>query len=160
MVSVLLWILAALMVAIGIAGTVLPILPGPPLIFAGLVVAAWIDKFQRVGLWTLLALALITALCVVVDILASSLGARRAGASYLAMIGATVGAIVGLFMGLVGVLVGPFLGAMLGEYLYQRDLLQAGRAGLGTWLGLAFGAAAKAALIAVMLGVFALAFFI
>jgi hypothetical protein len=92
-----------------------------------------------------------------VDLAATALGAKRAGASPLALVGAGVGTVAGLFFGFVGVLVGPFVGAALGEYLARRDLRQAGRAGLGTWLGIVLGSAAKVGLLLAMIGVFAVA---
>ena len=93
-----------------------------------------------------------------VDLLASALGAQRFGASPRALVGAALGALVGLFFGLPGLLLGPFLGAVAGEYSARRDLAQAGRAGVGTFLGLVFGAAAKAALALAMIGIFAAAY--
>jgi len=93
-----------------------------------------------------------------VDLLATSLGAQRAGASRQAILGAALGTVVGLFFGLPGILAGPFLGAVAGEYLARRDVAQAGRAGLGTWLGLVLGAAAKLALAFTMLALFLTAY--
>ncbi len=152
------WVLAAMLVLVGIAGTVLPVLPGAPLVFLGLVLAAWIDGFQRVGWLTLALLAALTLASVGVDFVAMSLGAKRVGASRQAVIGAAIGTVAGLFFGLPGILAGPFVGAAAGEYLARRDAIQAGRVGLGTWLGLALGAAAKLALAFAMLGLFVTAY--
>ena len=92
-----------------------------------------------------------------IDYLAATLGVKRVGASGLAVAGAAIGTVLGLAAGLVGVLVGPFAGAALGEYAARRDLRQAGRAGLGTWLGIVLGSAAKVALMLAMVGVFGVA---
>ncbi len=156
----LLWVLGVLLVVAGIAGTVLPALPGAPLVFLGLLLAAWADGFQKVGWFPLVLLGLLTLASFVVDLLATSLGAKRVGASWMAMVGAVIGMVVGLFFSLPGLLLGPFVGAVLGEYLARRNWEQARRAGIGTWLGLVFGTAAKLALAFTMLGVFVTAYFL
>lgn len=135
----------------------MPALPGAPLVFLGLLLAAWIDGFARVGPWTLAVLGILTALTIAVDVLSTALGAKRAGASKGALVGAAIGTVVGLFLGLVGVVVGPFVGALVGEFAVRRDWRQAGKAGVATWIGLAVGTAAKIAIVFAMLGVFALA---
>ena len=155
-----LWLLALLLVLAGIAGAVLPAIPGAPLVFGGLLLGAWIDGFAKVGWVPLVLIALLGGATVAVDLAATALGARRAGASPLALVGAALGTVVGLFLGFVGVLVGPFVGAALGEYVARRDLRQAGRAGLGTWLGIVLGGAAKIALMLAMVGVFAVAWLV
>jgi len=153
-----LWALAVVLVLVGIAGTVLPALPGAPLVFVGLVCAAWADGFQKVGWPTLSILAILMLLTFVVDFLASRWGAKRVGASWLALAGAFVGTIVGLFFNVPGLIFGPFLGAVAGEWLAVRNLRQAGKVGLGTWLGMILGIAAKLALVFAMVGIFALAY--
>ncbi len=152
-----LWILAIVLVLAGIAGAVLPVIPGAPLVFGGLLLGAWIDRFAKVGWFPLVVIGLLGTATIAVDLAATALGAKRVGASPLALVGAGVGTVVGLFLGFVGVLVGPFAGAALGEYVARRDLRQAGRAGLGTWLGIVLGSAAKVALMLAMVGVFAVA---
>ncbi|MEO8102865.1 MAG: DUF456 domain-containing protein [Betaproteobacteria bacterium] len=153
------WALAAALVLAGLAGTLLPVLPGVPLVFFGLLVAAWIGNFQRIGWPTLAFLALLTALAVGVDLLASVLGANRVGASRLALLGATAGAVAGLFFGLVGVFVFPFIGAVIGELVARKEMGQAAKVGVATWLGLLFGVLAKLALALTMVGVFVVAYF-
>lgn len=154
----LLKILAAVLVLIGLAGTLLPILPGVPLIFMGLLVAAWADNFQHVGAVTLTILGVLTAVAIAADFLASALGAKKLGASPKAVVGATLGAIVGMFFGLPGLVLGPFVGAVVGELSAKRELLQAGKSGLGTWLGLLLASVAKLTLSFLMLGVFITAY--
>lgn len=156
----LLWALAALFVAVGLAGTVLPAIPGAPLVFAGLVLGAAADGFQRVGWGTLGLLFLLTCLTFVVDLVSTALGAKRAGASRLALLGAFVGSLIGLAFGLPGLLVGPFLGAIAGEWWARRDLRQAGKIGLATWLGMVVAAVAKLLLVALMVGLFGLAWWL
>ena len=151
-----LFISGLLLALVGLAGSVLPALPGTPLVLAGLVLAAWADGFQQVGWPTLLLLTLLMVTAYGIDLLATMLGAKRAGASRWGLAGAMLGTVVGIFFGLPGLLAGPFLGAVAGEYLARGDLRHAGNVGLGTWLGLVVGTAAKLALVFTMLGVFAL----
>ena len=152
--DVLLWVIAIAMIVIGLAGTVLPVLPGVVLIFGGIALAAWIDGFALISLWVVLVLGVLAAVAFAVDYLAAVLGALRAGASRLAVLGAAIGAVVGLFAGLVGVVVLPFVGAVIGEFIAQRDAGRAGRVGLATWIGLAVGTAVKVAIAFTMVGVF------
>jgi uncharacterized protein YqgC (DUF456 family) len=158
--SAVLYLLGAVLVAVGVAGTVLPALPGPILVFAGLLLAAWADGFAHVQTPALAVLGLLTAACYAVDLAATALGAKRVGASPRAMLGAALGSLAGLFFGLPGFLLGPFVGAVVGEYTVQRNLERAGRAGVGAWLGIALGAAAKLGLVFAMLGVFAAAWWL
>lgn len=157
--SILLWALAVVLVLVGVAGTILPALPGTPLVLIGLVLAAWADGFQKVGWFPLAIIGVLTLLSLLVDFAATSLGAKRAGASWLAVAGAALGTIVGLFFGLPGLILGPFVGAVLGEYLARRDRDQAVKAGIGTWIGIVLGTAGKLALIFMMIGVFVFFYF-
>ena len=156
----LLWIVAVVLVLAGVAGTVLPVLPGVPLVFAGLLAAAWAGGFATVGWPVLVVLGLLTLASFVIDIGASSIGAQRAGATRAAMVGAAVGALVGIFFGLPGLLLGPFLGAALGQFIARRDVAEAGRVGAGAWIGFLVGSAAKLALAVLMVVIFAVAWFV
>jgi len=158
--STLLWILAVVLVLAGFAGLVLPMLPGPPLVFLGLVAAAWAEDFQYVGFWTLAVLGVLTLVAYFVDFAATAFGAKRFGATPRAAVGAALGMLVGLLFGLPGIILGPFAGAVLGELSSKRPIGEAGRAGLGATLGIALGAAIKIALAFVMVGVFLLARFL
>ncbi|OGW34676.1 MAG: hypothetical protein A2010_14605 [Nitrospirae bacterium GWD2_57_9] len=152
--TTLLWILSVLLVLIGLAGIVLPALPGTILVFLGLFLAAWIDHFERVGWITLTALGLLTVLSFVIDYLASVYGVKRAGAGRQAVIGSVAGLAFGMFLGIPGIILGPFIGAVIGELMANQDLIRAGRAGLGTWLGLVLGIAVKLAISLAMIGTF------
>lgn len=154
------YVLAAVLVVVGFVGTVLPALPGVPLVFAGLFVAAWADGFQHVGLWTLIGLGVLTVIAVAVDFLAGLAGAKRVGASRLALIGAALGTIVGIFFGIPGLLLGPFLGALIGELVAGGTLHRATNVGVGAWIGFLIGTVLKLGVCFAMLGVFALAFIV
>lgn len=158
--DLLLWILAVLLVAIGLVGSLVPVLPGAVLVFAGLFLASWADDFARVGPVTLVFLALLTLAVYALDFLAGAYGVERSGASRMAIFGAVVGTVVGVFFGLPGIIFGPFLGAVAGELTVQRRLADASRAGAGAWLGIVLGTAVRIALIFIMLGVFLAAYFL
>jgi uncharacterized protein YqgC (DUF456 family) len=153
----LLWLLALLLIVIGVVGTVMPGLPGPILVFAGVFLAAWADDFTHIGGLTLLLLFIMTAAAYAVDFLAAAAGVRVAGASARAAVGAALGGIAGVFFGLPGLIVGPFLGAVLGELTVRRHLLRAGRAGVAAWIGFVIGTAVKLALVFGVIGVAILA---
>lgn len=152
--------LAAVLVLVGLAGVVLPALPGLPLVFAGMLLAAWAGDFQRIGAVPLVVLGLLTLLSLVADFIATAAGAKRVGAGPLAIWGAALGTLAGLFFGPVGLLAGPFLGAMLGELWHTRTLRRATHVGLATWLGLLLGTVLKLALAFAMVGLFVLAWFV
>jgi uncharacterized protein YqgC (DUF456 family) len=158
--TILLWVLAATLVAVGLAGILLPALPGTILIFAGLLLAAWADGFTRVGAGTLAVLGVIAAASYGVDFVAAALGAKHLGASPRAMAGAAIGTLLGLFLGLPGLIVGPFAGAVIGELTVDRDLARAGRAGVAAWIGFAIGTAVKVALAFSMVAIFLAAMFL
>jgi len=158
--STILWIAASLLLIAGFAGIVLPALPGVLLVFAGLVFAAWAEGFAYVGWGTISILAALTIASYVIDALAGLLGAKRFGAGKYGLIGATIGTLVGLALGLPGIILGPFIGAVLGELYAQKDLRSAGIAGLGVWIGIAVGTAARIAISFVMVGVFLFARFV
>ena len=157
--STLLWIAAVVLVALGLAGLILPVIPGAPLLFLGLVAAAWAEDFAYVGFGMLAVLAIMTVLAWGVDFAATAFGAKRFGASTRAAWGAAAGTLVGLFFGVPGILLGPFLGAVIGELVGRRPMAEATRAGFGAMLGLAIGAAVKVALAFAMLGLFVVARF-
>lgn len=154
------WVLALLLVGIGIAGSVLPALPGVPLVFAGLLLAAWAGGFEQVGPFPLVLLGLLTLLSFGIDLAATALGAKRVGATKLAVLGAALGTFAGIFLGLPGLILGPFVGAVAGELMSHGQVQQATRAGIATWVGLLFGTLAKLALVFTMLGLFAIAYLV
>ena len=154
------FVLAGLLVLAGLAGSILPALPGVPLVFGGLLLAAWADDFQRVSWVVLVILGLLTVLSFAIDFAATALGAKRVGASKLAIVGAMIGTFAGFVLGLPGLIFGPFAGAVIGEMLTHGEMRKATRAGFATWVGLVFGTLTKLALVFAMLGIFAFAWFI
>jgi hypothetical protein len=154
------WVLAIALIVVGVVGTFLPVLPGALLVFGGMLLAAWIDDFQRVGWVTLVILGALTLFVFIVDFVAGVMGAKRVGASKLAIVGAAIGTVVGMFFGLVGILIAPFIGAVVGEIIARGQLAPAARVGFGTWIGLLVGTLAKFALVLAMVGVFVASYLI
>lgn len=152
--SLILWIIGAILTVTGLAGMLLPFVPGAPFLFLGLLFGAWADDFRYIGIGTLLILAGMAALTYLVDFATTILGVKKYGGSRRAMLGAALGGIVGIFLGIPGILFGPFVGAVLGELSLQRTVNQASRAGFGTVVGLAVGVAGKLAIGIAMLGLF------
>jgi hypothetical protein len=136
---------------------VLPALPGAALVFAGILLAAWIDDFARIGGFTVMVCGLLMLLAWGADYVSAMLGAKRAGASRLAIAGAAIGTVAGVFTGFVGLLFMPLVGAAVGEWLADRNAARAAHVGVSTWVGLLVGTVAKVALTFVMVGLFVLA---
>src|SRR5574337_32712 len=157
MLDIALYVLAALLITGGLAGSVLPVLPGIPMVYGGIWLAAAVDGYRHLGLWWLLVIGAIGLVGVIVDFVASTLGAKRVGASSRALWGAAIGTIVGMFFGIPGLLLGPFIGAILGELASGNSVLRSAHVGVGTWLGLLFGTLLKLVLSFLMVGLFGVA---
>lgn len=159
------YLLAAIVIAVGLLGTVLPILPGLPLVFGGMLLAAWAGGFERIGVATIVVLGVLTLFSLVIDFWATAMGARRVGASRKAVLGAVLGTIAGLPFGPLGLFAGPFAGALAGELLHRRklgrrDVGDAARIGFGTWLGIVLGVVLKLGVAFAMIGLFVLAWIV
>jgi uncharacterized protein YqgC (DUF456 family) len=153
-------VVAAVLVLVGLAGVLLPALPGLPLVFAGLLLAAWAGGFEQIHVATVVVLGLLTLLSFAVDFWATAHGARRVGASRKALVGAVLGTFAGLFVfPPFGLFAGPFVGALLGELLHGRELRQAAKVGFGTWLGIVLAVVLKLGLAFAMIGLFAFDWF-
>lgn len=157
MAETLWWALSVALILIGLAGIVLPALPGTILVLAGIVVGAWIDDFTRVGWFAVAAVSVMAVLAWVLDYVAALLGAKRAGASKQAIIGAALGTVAGIFMGLIGVFFMPLVGAAIGEFMARKDHNRAMKVGIATWLGIMAGMLAKVVLAFMMVGVYVVA---
>lgn len=149
------WVVVIGMMAVGLAGTVLPLLPGVALILAGAVVAAL--TLGVVGWPTILGLLALAVLAMALDFVSGAAGAKYFGASRWGAIGGVLGAVVGLVFGLPGLLLGPLVGAVAGELLAGKGLLPAGKSGWGTFLGTTAGMVGKFLLGLAMIGWFAIA---
>jgi uncharacterized protein YqgC (DUF456 family) len=140
---ILLTALAAAVIVVGLVCAIVPLLPGIPLIFAGVWLIAGLDGYRHLGLGWLLGIAAVGAVGLVVDLLAGALGAKRMGASSQAVCGALIGTLIGLFFGIPGLLFGPFIGAVIGELSAGNSVLRSAHAGVSVWVGLIFGTIIK-----------------
>ena len=152
-----LYVLAAALIVGGLLGSILPVLPGIPMVFGGIWLAAAVDGYRHLGVWWLVVIGALGVAGIAVDFVASTLGAKRVGASRRALWGAAAGTVVGMFFGIPGLLIGPFAGALIGELASGNSVLRATHVGVGTWLGLLFGTLVKLVISFVMVGLFGLA---
>ncbi len=125
-----------------------------PLIFGGVLLAAWIGDFQRISVFTVVVLAVLAVVGIVIDYIAAAISAKRAGASKQGIVGAAIGTVAGIFTGLWGLLFMPLMGAAIGEFIAHKDAFRAGKVGAATWFGLLIGTAIKLAIAFTMVGVF------
>jgi hypothetical protein len=155
-VSIVLYLVGVALLAAGVAGLVLPVLPGAVLLVAGVVALAWAGDFAILG-WGTVAFAGAMGLAITaVDWAASLLGAKAFGASRWAVVGSAVGLVVGLFLGLPGIILGPAVGALAFEYARNPDFQRALQAGLGAFLGFVVGSVLKVTMAFALIGVVAL----
>lgn len=153
MMDVVLWIIAIGLMVVGFAGTIVPMIPGLPLIFAGAWLAAYIDHYDKIGVVTLVILAVLTIVGLVIDWVAQTLGAQKAGATKLGILGSLIGTVIGIFTGLWGLIFMPLIGAAIGEFIDHQDMLRSGKVGFATWLGMMIGIVIKLGLAFTMVGV-------
>jgi uncharacterized protein YqgC (DUF456 family) len=167
------WTGVIVLIVVGIAGTVLPALPGVVFVLGGIVWGAWLDAFTRVPVWVVVVCAVLAALALLTDYVAAMMGAKRVRASGWALAGAAIGTVAGIFTGFIGLLFMPLVGAMAGEWWSLRGQLRPGsvtvshaadgkralEVGFATWLGMMIGTAVKLAMVFVMVGAFVAAYF-
>ena len=151
---IILWIGAVIFILTGIAGLIIPAIPGPTFLLFGLICAAWAEGFVYIGWGTITTLVILTIFAFIIDFIAGAMGAKKSGASKQATYGALLGAIAGLFFGVIGVFIGPFIGAFLGELLVQRKSAQAAQVGINVLIGIVIGTAAKVAIGLTMIGLY------
>lgn len=148
------FVLVLIIMLIGVVGAALPALPGSPLVFlAALGHKLWFG--DRGGHWWVIAvLAVLMVVSLGLDFLATTLGAKKLGATWRGMVGAMVGAVIGIFFGPIGLLIGTVTGATVCEALGGREWREAGKAGLGAALGLLAGTLGKILCCLAMVGIF------
>lgn len=146
LIDVVLWISAFALIVVGFAGTIVPALPGLPMIAAASWLIAIVDDYQRIGGWTIAWLAFLAVVGTLVDSVAQTAGAQKAGATKGGIIGSLIGSLLGMFFGLAGIFLFPFIGAVIGELIVMRDVKFAGRVGVATWIGIIAGTALKISL--------------
>ena len=147
--------LALLVMLAGLIGSILPVIPGIPLILVAATGHRLYFGQASVSNTVLVILAVLTVISVLLDFLAGMFGANKFGATWRGALGAIVGGVAGLFFNLPGIILGPFIGATLFELLGDRELKMALKAGLGATLGLIAGIIGKFAIGVVMILLFA-----
>ncbi|MGE5371125.1 MAG: DUF456 domain-containing protein [Solirubrobacterales bacterium] len=143
-------LVAVAFILIGIAGSILPVLPGIPLIFLTILGYGWYEGFHEISVKFIAIMGILTVLSVMVDYAAGYLGAKKAGSSRAGQVGALVGVVAGMLLvpilGPLGILIGPWLGAFVGEYMVLQDTAQAARVGTWTMVGVIAGSFFKVVL--------------
>jgi len=147
-------IIGGVLIAAGLVGAIVPMLPGIPMIFGGIWLIAAVDHYQHLGIGWLLGIGGVGAVGLLMDLIAGALGAKRVGASPRAVWGTLLGTIIGLFFGLPGLLLGPFVGALLGELAAGKSVLKSAHVGVSTWVGLIFGTIIKLVASVTMVALF------
>ncbi|HWI57366.1 MAG TPA: DUF456 domain-containing protein [Bacillota bacterium] len=146
--------LALLVMLLGVVGSIMPGLPGTPLILAAAIAHRLYFGSASIHIWGLVILVLLTLLSMLFDYLAGIVGAKQFGATWRGVLGAGLGGLAGLFFSIPGILLGPFVGATLFELFGGRKFKEATHAGLGATLGLILGSVGKLALGVAMLSLF------
>jgi uncharacterized protein YqgC (DUF456 family) len=149
------WLIAIVLMAIGLIGTLLPVVPGAIIILAAaLLHQIMLGSEKSVGWWNIAALVLLTLLSYGLEFAGGYFGAKRFGATKWGAFGATLGAIGGLVYPFPGLIIGPVVGAIAGELIAGKRLVSAGRAGWGTLLGNLAGMLGKLTIALVMVSWF------
>jgi uncharacterized protein YqgC (DUF456 family) len=149
------WLITLVLFAVGLIGTVVPVLPGTVIILAAAVIHRLVIGPSGSISWVIIAvLVALTVLSYAFDFLGSYFGAKYFGATKWGAVGAIVGGLIGLFFGIVGLFVGPVIGAMAGEFVAGKRMIDAGRAGWGSLLGNLGAMAGKLAIALVMITIF------
>jgi uncharacterized protein YqgC (DUF456 family) len=154
-VELLWWLITIVLFAVGLIGTVVPVLPGTTIILGAAVIhRLMLGPEKSVGWRTLSILVALTLATYALDFLGSYFGAKYFGATKWGTFGAVIGALAGLFFGIVGLFVGPVIGAVAGEFIGGKRMIEAGRAGWGSLLGNLAGMVGKLLIGLAMIAVF------
>src|SRR2546421_3695462 len=149
------WLFTVVFFAVGLIGTIAPVLPGTTIILAAVIIhRLMLGAEKSVGWKAIVVLILLTLLSYVFDFLGSYFGAKYFGATRWGALGAIAGALVGLFFGIIGLFVGPVIGAGAGEFIAGKRMIDAGRAGWGSLLGNLGAMIGKLFIVLVMITVF------
>lgn len=147
------YVLALGLILVGLAGTIIPALPGIPMIFGGAWIIAHVEGYEYFGIGTLITLGVLTVISIAIDWVSQTMGAQKAGATKMGLSGAFVGTIVGIPFGLIGIFLFPVIGAFIGEMIGHRNMRLATKVSWATWVGMIAGIAAKVAIGFIMVGI-------
>ena len=130
------WFFVVALFAVGLIGTIVPVLPGTTIILAAAIIHRLVLGGEKsIGWKTTVVLVLLTLVSYVFDFLGSYFGAKYFGATKWGALGAILGMLIGLFFGIVGLFAGPVIGAIVVEFIAGKRMIDAGRAGWGSLLG-------------------------
>lgn len=152
--EIILFVAALAVMIIGLAGVILPVLPGIPLIFAAAALYGIVTGFSGIGLYMILILAGLTVFGLVIDYLANYFSVRKMGGGRAGAVGAVLGLLVGVWLGLAWIVILPFVLAVALELLAGKEARSALTAGLGAMVGLLFGGLFRFVIGCVMIGLF------
>jgi uncharacterized protein YqgC (DUF456 family) len=159
-VEVVFAIICAVLILIGLAGVIMPYLPGVPVAWLGLFIYAIGTDWERLSVTTVVVFGAITVLALLVDFIAPLLGAKKYKASKWGIIGASIGLFLGIIIFQIwGIILGPLLGALIGELIAGKSTDIAFKSALGTFIGFIFGTLMKLVLVLVMAGFFIVSLF-
>jgi len=149
------WLITIVLFAVGLVGTIAPVLPGTTIILAAAVIhRIMLGPEKSIGWRTIIVLVLLALVTYAIDVLAGYFGAKYFGATKWGTIGAIAGALIGVFFGIVGLFVGPVVGAIAGECIAGKRMIEAGRAGWGSLLGSIGGMIGKLVIALAMIVIF------
>jgi uncharacterized protein YqgC (DUF456 family) len=152
------WLFTIVLFAVGLIGTVLPVIPGTTIILAGAIIhRMMLGAEKSIGWRSIAILLLLTLATYALDFLSGYVGAKYFGATKWGMFGAVIGALVGIVFGIIGLFIGPVIGAITGEFIAGKKLIDAGRAGWGSLLGNLGGIIGKLVIALVMIAIFLMA---
>ena len=148
------WLFTIVLFAVGLIGTVLPVIPGTTIILAAAIIRMMLGAEKSIGWRSIAILLLLTLATYALDFLSGYVGAKYFGATKWGMFGAVIGALVGIVFGIIGLFIGPVIGAITGEFIAGKRLIDAGRAGWGSLLGNLGGMVGKLVIALVMITIF------
>ncbi len=153
--TVLIIILIVALIVTGLIGTIVPMLPGAPLILVGMVIYAIWDRFEHMSVWTFVILLILALFLTVIDYVSHYIGAKAYKASQTALICSAIGGIIGLLTGnVVGFIFGPLIGAVIGELIDSQDLRKSLKTGTGVFIGFISGTLVKFVIAVIMVVIF------
>jgi uncharacterized protein YqgC (DUF456 family) len=153
--STLAFVISSILMAVGLAGTILPVVPGITLIYCAYVLYGFMTSWRQFGAGTVIVMGIVTAVILALDLSGPALGARRSKGSILGMWGSLIGSVIGLlFFGLPGLVIGTLGGAVVGEIMAGRPPREAMRSGVGALAGLLVGGLVKLVVGLIMVGTF------
>lgn len=155
--DILLAVIAAIVIIIGFFGTFVPVIPGAPLAWTGLLIS-YFSSYIEISITTLIICLIVAVAVSIADNLFPVAMTRKSGGSKAGMWGSTIGLIAGIFTGPWGIILGPFCGALIGELIYDHsDIKKCFRAAFGAFKGFLLGTGIKMLTVAAFIWIYIIA---